>query len=106
MEQAPAVLTALENCILGSALDAVAPQDMWELPDPADAPHLAAALAAVAAESTRAELFSSGCARSSTGSRHGSSIRLSPSRLPRTLPWARFRVRVDIERGVVNAHIA
>jgi hypothetical protein len=55
MEQAPAVLSALENCILGSALDAVAPQDMWELPDPADAPHLAAALAAVAAESTRAE---------------------------------------------------
>jgi hypothetical protein len=55
MEQAPAVLSALENCILGSALDAVAPQDMWELPDPADAPHLAAALAAVAAESTRAD---------------------------------------------------
>ncbi|MFH8342409.1 TetR/AcrR family transcriptional regulator [Streptomyces sp. AM6-12] len=41
-----ALITALENLVLGSALDLAAPETMWELPDRAATPHLAAALAA------------------------------------------------------------
>ena len=39
------VLTAVENVVLGSALDMAAPEQMWELPDEAATPHLASALA-------------------------------------------------------------
>ncbi|MGW4885116.1 TetR/AcrR family transcriptional regulator [Streptomyces murinus] len=41
-----ALITALENLVLGSALDLAAPETMWELPDRAATPQLAAALAA------------------------------------------------------------
>ncbi|MYR00215.1 MULTISPECIES: TetR/AcrR family transcriptional regulator C-terminal domain-containing protein [unclassified Streptomyces] len=41
-----ALITALENLVLGSALDLAAPEAMWELADRAATPHLAAALAA------------------------------------------------------------
>ena len=41
-----AVLTALENLLLGSALDLAAPAVMWEIPPGADAPVLARLLAA------------------------------------------------------------
>ncbi|MEU3618521.1 TetR/AcrR family transcriptional regulator C-terminal domain-containing protein [Streptomyces sp. NPDC006872] len=41
------LLIALENLILGSALDLAAPETMWELTDDAPTPHLAEALAAV-----------------------------------------------------------
>ncbi|MEU3652775.1 TetR/AcrR family transcriptional regulator C-terminal domain-containing protein [Streptomyces sp. NPDC032161] len=42
-----AVITALENLVLGSALDLAAPEAMWELPDESATPRLARALAAV-----------------------------------------------------------
>ncbi|GAA2120797.1 TetR/AcrR family transcriptional regulator C-terminal domain-containing protein [Kitasatospora saccharophila] len=45
-EDVIAVLTALENLILGSALDLAAPDVMWDVPDGVDAPRLATALAA------------------------------------------------------------
>ncbi|MFJ3644948.1 TetR/AcrR family transcriptional regulator [Streptomyces murinus] len=41
-----ALITALENLVLGSALDLAAPETMWELADRAATPLLAAALAA------------------------------------------------------------
>ncbi|MFF8605010.1 TetR/AcrR family transcriptional regulator [Streptomyces sp. NPDC015346] len=41
------VLVALENLVLGSALDLAAPEPMWELPDETTTPRLAEALAAV-----------------------------------------------------------
>ncbi|MFC7869147.1 TetR/AcrR family transcriptional regulator [Streptomyces murinus] len=41
-----ALITALENLVLGSALDLAAPEAMWELADRAATPQLAAALAA------------------------------------------------------------
>ncbi|MER6958577.1 MULTISPECIES: TetR/AcrR family transcriptional regulator C-terminal domain-containing protein [unclassified Streptomyces] len=41
------LLIALENLILGSALDLAAPETMWELTDDTPTPHLAEALAAV-----------------------------------------------------------
>lgn len=40
------VLTALENLVLGSALDLAAPETMWEVGDESATPRLAAALAA------------------------------------------------------------
>ncbi|QLJ02267.1 TetR/AcrR family transcriptional regulator C-terminal domain-containing protein [Streptomyces sp. NEAU-sy36] len=42
-----ALITALENLVLGSALDLAAPETMWEPADHTSTPHLAAALAAV-----------------------------------------------------------
>ncbi len=45
-EEAITVLTALENLIIGSALDSSAPHVMWEIPPEVPAPVLAAALAA------------------------------------------------------------
>lgn len=42
------VIIALENLVLGSALDMAAPEAMWELTDEAATPQLARALAAVA----------------------------------------------------------
>ncbi|WP_299536162.1 TetR/AcrR family transcriptional regulator [uncultured Streptomyces sp.] len=39
------VITALENLVLGSALDLAAPETMWELPDDTTTPLLAEALA-------------------------------------------------------------
>ena len=44
-----AVITALENLVLGSALDLAAPEAMWEPPDDSVTPRLARALAAVGA---------------------------------------------------------
>lgn len=41
------VIIALENLVLGSALDLAAPETMWELPDDTTTPRLAAALDAV-----------------------------------------------------------
>ncbi|CAK7283532.1 TetR/AcrR family transcriptional regulator [Streptomyces sp. RM1] len=41
------LITALENLVLGSALDLAAPEAMWEPADRASTPRLAAALAAV-----------------------------------------------------------
>lgn len=41
------VIVALENVVLGSALDLAAPEAMWEIADGAATPRLAAALAAV-----------------------------------------------------------
>ncbi|MFF8842194.1 TetR/AcrR family transcriptional regulator [Streptomyces sp. NPDC015127] len=41
------VIIALENLVLGSALDLAAPQAMWELADEAATPQLAGALAAL-----------------------------------------------------------
>ncbi|MFJ5935354.1 MULTISPECIES: TetR/AcrR family transcriptional regulator [unclassified Streptomyces] len=41
------VIIALENLVLGSALDLAAPEAMWELADETATPHLARALAAV-----------------------------------------------------------
>ncbi|KOV56206.1 TetR/AcrR family transcriptional regulator [Streptomyces sp. MMG1121] len=41
------LIIALENLVLGSALDLTAPEIMWELTDHAPTPHLAEALAAV-----------------------------------------------------------
>ncbi|MFE8937515.1 MULTISPECIES: TetR/AcrR family transcriptional regulator [unclassified Streptomyces] len=41
------VIIALENLVLGSALDLAAPESMWELADETDTPRLARALGAV-----------------------------------------------------------
>jgi hypothetical protein len=41
------LIIALENLVLGSALDLAAPETMWELTDSTPTPHLAQALAAV-----------------------------------------------------------
>ncbi|MGW0871637.1 TetR/AcrR family transcriptional regulator [Streptomyces sp. NPDC002740] len=42
------LIIALENLVLGSALDLAAPETMWELTEEGATPHLAEALAAVA----------------------------------------------------------
>lgn len=47
MAEVMTVITALENLLLGSALDLAAPETMWELPDDNTTPRLAEALAAV-----------------------------------------------------------
>ncbi|MFE3899307.1 TetR/AcrR family transcriptional regulator C-terminal domain-containing protein [Streptomyces sp. NPDC059153] len=47
MTEVMTVITALENLVLGSALDLAAPETMWELPDDITTPRLAEALAAV-----------------------------------------------------------
>lgn len=41
------LIIALENLVLGSALDLAAPETMWELTDRIPTPHLAEALATV-----------------------------------------------------------
>ena len=48
-------LTALENFVLGAALDLAAPEVMWAVPPGLSADRLAAALAAQPAEPTRAD---------------------------------------------------
>ena len=50
-----AVLTAVENFILGSALDLAGPEVMWDIPPGAEAPHLTQALAAQPAGTGRAD---------------------------------------------------
>lgn len=50
-----AVLTAVENFILGSALDLAGPEVMWEIPEGVEAPHLSEALAAQPAGIRRAD---------------------------------------------------
>jgi len=54
-EDVIAVLTALENFILGSALDLAAPAVMWEVPDGVDAPGLTSFLAAAPQGTDRAD---------------------------------------------------
>jgi len=54
-EDAISVLTAIENLIIGSALDRAAPDVMWEIPEGLDAPRLAQALAAAPAGPERAD---------------------------------------------------
>ncbi|MBT2399568.1 TetR/AcrR family transcriptional regulator C-terminal domain-containing protein [Streptomyces sp. ISL-100] len=49
-----AVISALENLVLGSALDMAAPETMWELPDETATPGLALALAAAGPDRTHA----------------------------------------------------
>jgi AcrR family transcriptional regulator len=49
------VLTAMENFILGSALDLVGPEVMWDIPDGVEAPSLTEALAAQPAGAKRAD---------------------------------------------------
>ncbi|MBL1097845.1 TetR/AcrR family transcriptional regulator [Streptomyces coffeae] len=49
------VVTAIENFIIGSALDLAAPAVMWEIPDDAKAPELARALEAAPHGAERAE---------------------------------------------------
>ena len=62
--QAMTILTALENFVIGSALDLAAPDVMWEIPDGIEAPALAAALAAQPSERRRAEeVFEQGLSR-------------------------------------------
>ncbi|MFF3940269.1 TetR/AcrR family transcriptional regulator [Streptomyces phaeofaciens] len=46
-EQVMPLIIALENLVLGSALDLAAPETMWELTEESPTPHLAEALAAV-----------------------------------------------------------
>ncbi|GGX11768.1 TetR/AcrR family transcriptional regulator [Streptomyces chryseus] len=48
------VVSALENLVLGSALDMAAPVTMWELPDETTTPELARALAAAGPDRTHA----------------------------------------------------
>lgn len=48
------VISALENLVLGSALDMAAPATMWVLPDETTAPELARALAAAGPDRTHA----------------------------------------------------
>ena len=50
-----AVLTAVENFILGSALDLAGPEVMWDIPPGVEAPHLAEALGAQPACIRRAD---------------------------------------------------
>ncbi|GAB2738874.1 TetR/AcrR family transcriptional regulator C-terminal domain-containing protein [Salinifilum aidingensis] len=45
-ERAMTILTAVDNFVIGSALDLAAPRRMWEIPEGVQAPHLAAALRA------------------------------------------------------------
>jgi AcrR family transcriptional regulator len=49
------IVTAMENFIIGSALDLAAPDVMWEVPEGVDAPRLAAALTAQPAGDGRAD---------------------------------------------------
>jgi AcrR family transcriptional regulator len=63
-------LTALENLVLGSALDLAAPEVMWEVPPEVDAPRLTAALAAQPPGTGRADqAFDFGLAALMTGLR-------------------------------------
>ncbi|TCJ30583.1 TetR/AcrR family transcriptional regulator C-terminal domain-containing protein [Nocardioides jejuensis] len=49
------ILTALDNFVIGSALDLAAPDVMWEVPSGVEAPALSAALAAQPAGRNRAD---------------------------------------------------
>jgi len=50
-----AVITAVENFVLGSALDLVGPEVMWDIPPGVEAPHLTRVLAAQPAGIRRAD---------------------------------------------------
>ncbi|MFI0372212.1 TetR/AcrR family transcriptional regulator [Actinomadura sp. 1N219] len=54
-EQVMPSYTALENFLLGSALDRAAPEVMWEVPPGVEAPHLSRALAAQTTSPTRSD---------------------------------------------------
>jgi hypothetical protein len=49
------IVTALENFVIGSALDLAAPEVMWEVAEGVDAPHLAEALSQQQPSEGRAE---------------------------------------------------
>ena len=55
LELVMTALTAVDNFILGSALDLAAPEVMWAIPPDVAAPRLAAALAAQSASPSRAD---------------------------------------------------
>lgn len=71
------VIVALENLVLGSALDLAAPRTMWELPDETTTPRLAEALTAAAADRANAafelalEAFLTHCRGMPTGHADG-----------------------------------
>ena len=54
-EDVMTVLTAMENFILGSALDLAGPEVMWDIPDGVEAPNLTEALAAQPVGTKRAD---------------------------------------------------
>lgn len=63
-EKAMRILTALDNFVIGSALDLAAPDVMWEVPEGVEAPALATALAAQPVNHRRAdEAFEEGLSR-------------------------------------------
>jgi AcrR family transcriptional regulator len=63
-DQAMTILTAVENFVIGSALDLAAPDVMWEVPEGVEAPALAAALAAQPSRDKRADVaFEQGLTR-------------------------------------------
>ncbi len=55
VDRAMEVLTAMDNFVIGSALDLAAPDVMWEVPDGVEAPSLTAALAKQRDAAHRAE---------------------------------------------------
>ncbi|TGN65780.1 TetR/AcrR family transcriptional regulator [Nocardioides eburneiflavus] len=58
------ILTALDNFVIGAALDLAAPEVMWEVPEGVEAPALSAALAAQPSNRRRAdEAFEEGLTR-------------------------------------------
>jgi len=68
------IINALDNFVIGSALDLAAPEVMWEVPEGVDAPALTAALAAQPANRSRAdEAFEDGLSRllGSVAAEHG-----------------------------------
>lgn len=54
-DKAMRIVTAVENFVIGSALDLAAPDIMWEVPEGVEAPALVAALAAQPADRNRAD---------------------------------------------------
>ncbi|WP_017935317.1 TetR/AcrR family transcriptional regulator [Nocardioides sp. Iso805N] len=63
-EKAMRILTALDNFVIGSALDLAAPDVMWEVPEGVEVPSLSAALAAQPVNRKRAdEAFEEGLGR-------------------------------------------
>jgi AcrR family transcriptional regulator len=79
------ILTALDNFVIGSALDLAAPEVMWEVPEGVDVPALASALAAQPADHKRADdAFEDGLTRllGSVATEFGSPVAGSPVAVP------------------------
>jgi hypothetical protein len=76
------ILTALDNFVIGSALDLAAPDVMWEVPEGVEAPALRAALSAQPVNRKRADdAFEEGLSRLlvSVASEFGPSSAQSPT---------------------------